>query len=85
MPVIPPSWSVRNSSSLPSPSKSGRTTLVAANSSHCSEPVMGSRRRRLWMSQRPSRKSNSVPALTASIASYIVISSSTAVRQRYRQ
>ena len=71
MPIMPPSWSVRNSSSLPRPSKSGRATLVASNSSHSSEPARRSRRHRLRTVQRPGRKSNSSPALTAYPASCI--------------
>jgi hypothetical protein len=59
MPMKPPSKSVRNSSSFPKPPRILRATLVASNSSHSSEPVSRSRRRRFRTFHRPIQKSKS--------------------------
>ena len=68
MPMKPPSWSVRNSSSFPSPSRSGRATLVASNSSQSVDPCRRFRKNRLRTFQLPIQKSKS-PALLISASS----------------
>ena len=56
----PPACSVRNSSSFPRPSSSGRATTVASNSSQSSDPASRLRSHRFRTSQLPIQKSKSV-------------------------